>query len=122
MGAFATFRTLQKRFQFGQLGRSEIRQEIDEILLLLFGELHGLADTEFDRIPDEYGLADGCGKHDGTIDNGTPERMEFRAGSLDILDYKKENMSIILGIDPGTTTVGFAVLKRRHPVPEIIDY
>ncbi len=48
--------------------------------------------------------------------------MEFRAGSLDILDYKKENMSIILGIDPGTTTVGFAVLKRRHPVPEIIDF
>ena len=31
-------------------------------------------------------------------------------------------MSIILGIDPGTTTVGFAVLKRRHPVPEILDY
>lgn len=31
-------------------------------------------------------------------------------------------MSIILGIDPGTTTVGFAVLKRRHPVPEILDF
>lgn len=122
MGAFATFRILQKRFQLGQLGRSEIREEVDEILLLFFGKLDGFADAEFDRIPDEHGLDDGSGKHGCTIDNGTPERMEFRAGSLDILDYKKENMSIILGIDPGTTTVGFAVLKRRHPVPEIIDF
>lgn len=46
----------------------------------------------------------------------------FKAGSLDILDYKISHMSIILGIDPGTTTVGFAILKRRHPVPEILDF
>lgn len=31
-------------------------------------------------------------------------------------------MSIILGIDPGTTTVGFAVLRIQHPVPEILDF
>lgn len=31
-------------------------------------------------------------------------------------------MSIILGIDPGTTTVGFAVLRTAHPIPEILDF
>lgn len=58
---------LQKRFQLGQLGRREIRKEVDEILLLFVGKLHGFADAEFDRIPYENGLADGGGKH-GSFD------------------------------------------------------
>jgi Holliday junction resolvasome RuvABC endonuclease subunit len=31
-------------------------------------------------------------------------------------------MSIILGIDPGTTTTGFAIIKKEDRKPILLDY